>query len=163
MSQGLAKVAALLASAAAITVGTVVLRKPAVAMALPPRVHAASRPVEAPVPDQRIDSLLRRAADAAPFRAARQPPAVPFNPAAADEPAAPPPSSAPRPMLVLSGIVWGASPAAVLEGLPETEGPRVVRRLDRVGALTVRRIERDRVIVTGLDTTWTLRVREPWK
>lgn len=163
MSQGLARSGALLASVAAIAVGAVVVRQPVVAAALPPRPLATSPRAEAPIPDERIDSLLRLAADAAPFRAARRPSAVPYNPAAADEPAAPPPPPAPRPMLVLSGIVWGASPAAVLEGLPETEGPRVVRRLDRVGALTVRRIEPDRVIVTGLDTTWTLRVREPWK
>ena len=163
MSHGLARLGALLASVAAIAVGAVVLRRPAVAAALPASAHAASRPVKSPVSDKHIDSLLRLAAEAAPFRAARRPSALPYNPAAADGPAAPPPPPVPRPTLVLSGIVWGASPTAVLEGLPDTEGPRVVHRLDRVGALTVRRIERDRVIVTGLDTTWTLRVREPWK
>jgi hypothetical protein len=60
------------------------------------------------------------------------------------------------------GIVWGREPAAVIEGLPGVEGPRVVRRGDNVGALRVRDIVQDRVIVVGLDTTWTLKLRVPW-
>jgi hypothetical protein len=52
---------------------------------------------------------------------------------------------------------------AVLEGLPGIQGPRVLQLGERVGGLTVRRIKGDVVTVTGLDTTWTLRVKEPWK
>jgi hypothetical protein len=88
---------------------------------------------------------------------------VRFDPAGIVSASAPPAPSAPKPVLVLSGIVWGPEPTAVLEGIPGVEGARVVRRLDRVGALAVRSIQRDRVIVTGLDTTWTLQVKEPWK
>jgi hypothetical protein len=32
-----------------------------------------------------------------------------------------------------------------------------------VGPLRVRRIERERVVIAGLDTVWTLTVREPWR
>jgi hypothetical protein len=64
---------------------------------------------------------------------------------------------------VLTGIVWEREPAAVIEGLPGSNGPRVVRARETVGPLRVRRIEREQVLITGLDTMWTLRVREPWK
>lgn len=62
----------------------------------------------------------------------------------------------PRPRLTLRGIVVGAETAAVLEGLPGVEGTRVVRRGETIGELTVRRIEKERVIVSGMDTSWTL-------
>ena len=112
-----------------------------------------------------LDSLVRAVAEAAPFRASRTLPAVAYNP---DRTAAPAGSSASpqlKPQLVLSGVVWGgqAKPMAVLEGLPGIQGPRVVRVGERVGGLTLRRIQRDAVVVTGLDTMWTLTVKAPWK
>ena len=96
-----------------------------------------------------------------PFRAGRRPAEVVYDPAgsAATAPADIPP----KPELVLSGIVWGVIPAAVLEGLPGLPEPRVVREGEVVGGLRIRRITRDRVVITGMDTLWTLTVREPWK
>lgn len=92
--------------------------------------------------------------------------AVAYNPErtlSSGVPAVAPPQ--PRPQLALSGIVWGGrtKPMAVLEGLPGVQGPRVLQLGERVGGLTVRRIQGDAVTVTGLDTTWTLRVKEPWR
>ena len=68
-------------------------------------------------------------------------------------------------MLTLVGIVWdgGKDPTALLEGLPGTDGPRSVRTGEVVNGLHVKRIDRDRVAILGLDTAWTLTVREPWK
>ena len=76
-----------------------------------------------------------------------------------------PPAPAARPTLVLDGIVWdgGASPTALLEGLPGVDGPRVVRKGDIVGDLRVKDIRWDRVVIGGPDTLWTLTVKEPWK
>ena len=74
-----------------------------------------------------------------------------------------PPDLPPKPQLVLTGIVWGALPQAVLEGLPGTSEPHVVRAGDAIGGLRIRHIGRDRVVVAGMDTVWTLAVREPWK
>ncbi len=95
-----------------------------------------------------------------PFRPARVPAAVAFDPDPAPADPAPPPE--PRPQLVLSGIVWGTRPAAIIEGLPGTAETRLVQPGEAIGAIRVRRIERDRVVLTGMDTTWVLRVREPW-
>jgi hypothetical protein len=68
----------------------------------------------------------------------------------------------PKPALVLTGIVWGTSPEAVLEGLPGVNGARVFRAGDIVSGLVVKRIEHGRVTVVGLDTVWVLTVRQPW-
>ena len=66
---------------------------------------------------------------------------------------------------MLVGIVWdgGADPAAVIEGLPGIEGSRVVRVGEEYGGVRVRRVERALVVLAGLDTVWTLTVREPWQ
>jgi hypothetical protein len=57
----------------------------------------------------------------------------------------------------------GSSPSAVIEGMPGVEGSRVVRVGDVVGGLKVKMVGSKRVVITGLDTTWVLEVREPWK
>jgi hypothetical protein len=163
MSLGLVRVVLVLASLAAIPAGLAVYRMPlgATTPATVNRVLPAAE-VSSTSGDS-IEPLLRRAAALAPFRADRRAARVAYDVTAADEPPVAVPPATPKPTLMLSGIVWGGDPAAVLEGLPGADGPRAVRRRDRIGALTIRGIERDRVIVTGLDTTWTLRVREPWK
>lgn len=112
-----------------------------------------------------LDSLTAAAAGKAPFRASRAAPRVRYDaerPVMAGAVAAP---RGPRPVLAVSGIAWGgtARASAVIEGLPGSEGARVVRAGEVVAGLRVRRIQPDLVIVTAKDTTWTLRVREPWK
>ena len=74
---------------------------------------------------------------------------------------APPPTA--RPTLALSGIVWGAEPAAIVEGMPGAEGSTVLRRGDASSGIRVKRIERSRVVLVGRDTSWVLEVREPWR
>jgi hypothetical protein len=69
----------------------------------------------------------------------------------------------PKPTLVLVGIVAGLDPTAVIEGFPGIEGSRVVRVGDVVAALRVRSIGPIGVRITGMDTVWTLTVREPWR
>ena len=123
----------------------------------------AISPPEADTVSPVTDSLLRGVIARTPFRARRAPAGVAYDPERGRESGAPPPSRPPRPTLVLSGIVWEEEPAAVIEGLPGADGPRVVRRDDVVGGLRVRRIGRQQVVITGDDTTWTLRVREPWQ
>ena len=106
------------------------------------------------------ESLGRVVVGRDPFRATRRQALTPYNPIAAATPEAPP---APKPVLALTGIVWGEVPEAVLEGFPGTDGPRVVRQGETVAGLRIRAIERSHVIVAGLDTLWTLTVREPWR
>ncbi|HEX4561619.1 MAG TPA: hypothetical protein VH113_07275 [Gemmatimonadales bacterium] len=94
------------------------------------------------------------------FRTDRRPAQLAYDPLRG---AGPLPEGPPKPTLNLTGMVWGALPEAVIEGLPTTDGPRVVRVGDVVGGLAIRRIGRRGVVVAGMDTTWTLVVKEPWK
>jgi len=95
------------------------------------------------------------------FRTSRHPGDVPYDPLRLAQLAVTP--AQPKPTLLLTGIVWGTQPQAVVEGWPGVEGPRVVRAGDVVSGLKVRRIDGTRVTVVGMDTTWVLQVREPWK
>jgi len=97
-----------------------------------------------------------------PFRVARRSSPVSYDPVRLAQPVAPRP---PMPALALVGIVWdtGRKPTALVEGIPGVDGTRPVEQGDTVGGLRVRKILRDRVVITGLDTTWTLTVREPWR
>jgi hypothetical protein len=94
------------------------------------------------------------------FRAERHPAPAPYDPVRlAASPPGPP--TAPKPVLLLKGLVWGAVPEAVVEGLPGVDGPRVLRVGEGVGGLRVQRIEAGRVVIAGLDTIWILTLRRP--
>jgi len=95
-----------------------------------------------------------------PFRIGRRPLLQPYDPQRLAQQLAPP---APRPTLMLVGVVNGSEPSAVIEGLPGVEGSRVVRVGDVVAGLQVKKIASARVVIAGMDTTWVLEVREPWK
>lgn len=94
-----------------------------------------------------------------PFRVGRRPVLPAYDPMRIAEQLAP----APRPTLVLVGILDGRPPSAVIEGMPTVEGSRVVRVGDLIGGLTIKAITKRRVVISGVDTTWVLEVREPWK
>lgn len=94
------------------------------------------------------------------FRTARRPALTTYDPVRATQPVVEAP---PKPTLVLVGIVAGLDPTAVIEGFPGIEGSRVVRVGDVVAALRVRSIGPIGVRITGMDTVWTLTVREPWR
>jgi len=96
-----------------------------------------------------------------PFRLARQPATVRYSSA----PAAPLPpvaAAAPRPTLILRGIVGGPPWSAILEGVPGREGTTMLRPGDSAGVLVVRSVGRDTVIIKGADTTWRLTVKRTW-
>lgn len=95
-----------------------------------------------------------------PFRIGRRPLIPAYDPLRLAEQLAPPP---PKPRLNLVGVLNGMEPSAVIEGLPGVEGSRVVRVGDVVAGLTVKKIANGRVVIAGMDTTWVLEVREPWK
>lgn len=121
-----------------------------------PRGQAASRSV-----DTASGPALAALVAHDPFRARRAPSPVTYDPEAfaAGSPAPRPP----KPSLMLTGIAWGAEPEAVIEGLPGTDGPRVLHQGDAVARLRVKTIGRNRVVIVGMDTTWVLEVREPWR
>ncbi len=130
---------------------------------LPPAVRAGmlSDAQQSPNERWRPDSLARSIAARDPFRLARAPSAVPFNPEAPTTGYAPPPR-APRPPLALAGIVLGDEPLALIDGLPGVEGSRVMRLGERVGDYLLRAVGADHAVIVGPDTTWTLRVRSQY-
>jgi hypothetical protein len=95
------------------------------------------------------------------FRSARRPASVAYDPQRTGAPVEV--AQAPKPALALVGLVGGADATAVIEGFPGIEGSRVVRVGDVVSGLRVKQIVTDRVVIVGMDTTWVLRVREPWR
>ena len=116
-----------------------------------------AQPSAVPTPD-----LLGGASARPLFRAVRRLAEMRFSADSAampEEQAAP---AAPRPALALTGIVRGRRPAAVLSGVPGVEGEVVLRPGDSAGGLRLVRLDGDRAIVHGLDTTWRLTVRNPW-
>ena len=129
-----------------------------------PARSSGARP-PAPASDAEADNLVAEALRRPLFRPGRRPAAIGFDPArsaqvASDERAPPP---AERPPLALSGIVWGAEPAAIIEGMPGAEGWTVLRRGEVSSGIRVAQIERARVVLVGRDTTWALEVRDPWR
>lgn len=108
-----------------------------------------------------VDSLARAAIARDMFRPARRPAALKYNGKGVAAPVDA--NQVPKPALALVGLIGGDEATAVIEGLPGVEGVRVVRAGDVVASLLVKRIDRDRVTIVGMDTTWTLRLREPWK
>jgi hypothetical protein len=154
--------AALVVTASAgLALGVRLVASPLVRVVIPPRTDADAQIVLPPV-DAHPDSLASTLVARDPFRVTRRPSDVVYDPVRLAQPAVPP---SPKPALALVGIVWdsGLDPTALVEGLPGVEGPRPMRRGETVAGLRVKAIKPDRVVITGLDTTWTLMVREPWR
>jgi hypothetical protein len=145
------------ASAAAIATALFALQGPEVATGEAPPTGGVAAPVRADTIDHTA-KLVRLANRTTPFRASRSVPGLRFG----EQPPPPAPVPPPKPALVLNGIVWSATPAAVIEGFPGREGPVVLRRGESEGVFRVRRIERAVVEISGMDSTWVLRVRQPW-
>jgi hypothetical protein len=126
-----------------------------------PSVSAES-PSRARIRQQDLDSIVRHLVVRTPFRAARAPSGAAYDPDHQQARQDAPPV-APKPVLTLSGVVWGSEPLAVVDGFPGVEGSKVVRQGEVVGKVKVKRIERERVYLTGLDTAWILPVRAAWQ
>jgi hypothetical protein len=108
-------------------------------------------------PAESIDVAARAVAETDPFRLDRHPTSVRYR---ADlEGVAPPPKPA-KPLLVLEGLVGRA---ALLDGVPGHTVTAIVHAGDTLGGLTIRRVGRDTVMVSGVDTIWRLTVRHAWQ
>ncbi len=74
------------------------------------------------------------------------------------------PATAPKelPVLLVTGIVWGHRPSAVIEGVPGSAGAVLAHSGDTLGGIRIARITPSSVTLQGPDTTWSLPVRTPW-
>lgn len=129
----------------------------------PPVQAAAAQPREpnaVPAPRYPADSLAVSVGGRDLFRFGRRPATTAYDPQRAVTPVAGA-YAPPKPVLRLVGLVSGAEPAALIEGLPGIEGGRVMRGGERIAGLTVTAIARGRVRVVGMDTVWVLTLRLP--
>ena len=156
-----ANLALIAAGSVGLALGVRLVAAPLVRVAVPERAATAA-PGAAPPLGAHPDSLAARVVGHDPFRIARRPSDVVYDPVRLAQHVAPPP---PKPTLTLVGIVWdsGRDPTALVEGLPGVDEPRPVRQGESIAGLQVKTIKPDHVVITGFDTTWTLTVREPWK
>lgn len=136
-----------------------VVLRPAELAAAPAAIRARPGNLVAVSPAT-LDSIAGAVAQASPFRASRAAPGTGYDPGRRNEAAAPPPEVVAKPALQLVGIVWSARPTAVIAGVPGAPRAWVAERGDTMAGLRVRKVQRERVVVTGYDTTWNLRVRE---
>jgi Na+-transporting methylmalonyl-CoA/oxaloacetate decarboxylase gamma subunit len=151
-----------LLSLLALAIAGVGIARPIAVAAAPPDPPSAHPPIAAAASN--VDALVDAATTPASFRATRVLATVRYDPTRSTQDAMPGTVTAPpKPVLSLSGLVWGVEPAAVMEGWPGVVGPRVVRAGDVIGELKVKRIGPSGVVITGFDTTWTLQMRMPWQ
>ncbi len=91
------------------------------------------------------------------FRLSNTPASVRYTPAAEGMAGVAMPTQM-RPQLLLKAIVGGPPWQAMVDGMPGS--PSIVVRAGQVvGALTVKAVGRDTVVVQGMDTTWKLTLR----
>lgn len=161
MTAGHINTTLIVAAALGLALGVRLVAAPLVQVSVPPRVDTPPTTTPAP-PAGHPDSLVTELVARDPFRVTRRPSEVVYDPVRLAQPVTPP---LPKPTLALVGIVWdsGRDATALVEGLPGVDGPRPVRQGETVAGLRVKTINSDRVVITGLDTTWTLTVREPWR
>lgn len=130
-----------------------------------PRIPAARPASPTPLHAWWADSLTSAAntiVAADPFRLDRRPADAPYRVTLDGTSAPPPPPKPTKPALALAGIVGGPPWTVLLDGVPGREGTVVVHRGDTLGGLTIRSAGRDKVVVQGFDTTWTLTLKHPW-
>jgi len=123
-----------------------------------PHFPAAARPIVADT----ISLAAQDIADNDPFRLSNEPATVRYDAhadgaAIAAAPAILPSTPAPRPALVLRAIIGGPPWQAVIDGLPGQPPGTIVSAGTEVEHLRIASITRDSVVITGADTTWTLR------
>lgn len=123
--------------------------------ALPEWRAAAILP--SPAVSDSLDGLARAIVQRDPFRLDRRPADVRFGTEPFRLVESP---RLPRPPLRLTGILGGPPWRAILEGIPGRDGSLLVRAGDSTGPLRVQSVGRDSMVISGLDTTWILRVPE---
>ncbi len=136
--------------------------------------YVISRPAEAPAPAiwpvsqamqpiaaDSLAVLTSRIVDNDPFRLDRKPADVAYGAPPDSMARASATSEAPRPPLVLVGIV-GPPWRALVDGVPGHDGSMVLRAGQNVAGLRVRDVTATAATISGADTTWHLTVKRTW-
>lgn len=121
-------------------------------------------PVSPPAHSLDRDSLavlVDRIASNDPFRLDRKPATIAYGAPDTVAARAAAQAAAPRPPLVLVGIV-GPPWRALVDGIPGHDGSTVLRTGQIVAGLRVGDITPTTATVTGMDTTWHLTVKRAW-
>lgn len=126
-------------------------------------LHLANTGLYSSRPPARVVALANSIVERDPFRPDRRQAPLPYSRLADGMPAPPPPPPAPpKPVLVLRGTIGGPRWEALLEGIPGRQGSALVRQGDTLASLKVRRVSRDTVVLSGMDTNWTLTMKRTW-
>ena len=125
-----------------------------------PVIWSAPSSATVVVPES-LDTFARAVVQADLFRLDRAPAPVPYQVAAGQGSPTPPPAPA-KPPLAVAGLIGGPPWVAILEGIPGQAGSILAHAGDVFGPLRVRKIDRNGVVITGMDTTWNLTLKHPW-
>jgi hypothetical protein len=140
---------------------TALLLRAVLAYATPAPAPALPVPSASPVRPGFSVSLNDDWPSRAPFRRDRRVTSVSYTTTPSPDAVGTQPPAPPKPQLLLRGLVVGRDPSVILEGVPGTDGPRVMRLGDTLGGLRVRGLTGSRVVVAGFDTTWQLTFTRP--
>lgn len=122
-----------------------------------PPILPAQVPAIAQQPVPMTDSLtdrLRSVGRMWPFRPSRSSAQRPLPEGALGQ------SSLERPPLMLSGLILADPPGAIITGIPGGSGSTVLRPGEAAGGVRLRSVAGTSAVLTGMDTTWTLRLQE---
>ena len=131
-------------------------------IAAPPVIWPIEQSVAYPTPHA-LDSAAKAITASDPFRLERRPSGVAYGAAPEGASAAPAPPKPPKPALALAGIVGGPPWVALLDGVPGRGGSVLVHAGDTLAGLRIRSLGSSSITITGLDTTWKLTLKRPWK
>lgn len=131
-------------------------------IAAPPVIWPIAHSAAHPTPHA-LDSAAKAVTASDPFRLERRPSAVAYGTEPEGASAAPEPPKPPKPALALAGIVGGPPWVALLDGVPGKNGSVLVHTGDTLAGLRIRSLGPSSITITGLDTTWKLTLKRPWK
>lgn len=121
-------------------------------------------PMVAPVADaDSLASLADRLTQSDPFRTARRPSDVAYDPTRSGDAHPAAVHAAPTiPTLTIAGIVGGPPWTALMNGVPGRDGSASVRAGDTIAGTRVIAVARTSVTLSMADTTWRLTLHAPW-
>lgn len=109
-----------------------------------------------------LAALADRITQSDPFRMARKPADVTYDPTRASDPPPAAPAARSLPPLVVAGIVGGPPWTALVNGAPGRDGSASVRAGDTIAGTKVIAVARTSVTLSMADTTWRLTLHVPW-